>query len=135
MIAALAATHARAFAGTRGWSAAEFSSLLAGPGVHLIGDAKSFVLGRVTLDEAEILTLATDPAWQRHGLARKVLQQFGTLAKRHGAATLFLEVAADNAPALALYRHEGFVEVGQRPHYYATQTGTRIGALVLRKVL
>ena len=135
MIAALAATHARAFAGTRGWSETEFASLLASPGVYLAGDAKSFVLGRVTLDEAEILTLATDPAWQRQGLARKVLQQFGTIAKRQGAATVFLEVAADNAPALALYRHAGFVEVGQRPQYYATQTGTRIGALVLRKVL
>ena len=135
MIAALAATHARAFAGTRGWSEAEFASLLASPGVHLIGDAKSFVLGRVTLDEAEILTLATDPGWQRQGLARKVLQQFSTIAKRHGAATLFLEVAADNAPALALYRSAGFMEVGYRPQYYATQTGTRMGALVLRKVL
>ena len=41
---------------------------------------------------------------------------------------MFLEVATGNAAALALYRREGFVEVGRRRRYYAD----RSDALVLR---
>lgn len=135
MIAALAATHARAFTATRPWSSVEFSSLLASPGAILAGDTTAFALGRVTLDEAEILTLATDPAHQCMGKGRAVLAQFEALAKAAGATAVYLEVAADNTAALPLYATAGYAEVGRRPHYYATPAGTPIAALVLRKVL
>jgi [ribosomal protein S18]-alanine N-acetyltransferase len=135
VIKALAATHARAFTATRAWSDAEFTSLLASRGVILAGDPKAFALGRVTLDEAEILTLATDPAHQRKGLARAVLMQFEAMAKAREASTIFLEVAADNIAALALYSSEGYAQVGQRPGYYDVSAGTPVTALVLRKVL
>jgi ribosomal-protein-alanine N-acetyltransferase len=39
-------------------------------------------------------------------------------AARQGAERLFLEVATGNAPARALYAAMGFVEIGQRRHYY-----------------
>jgi ribosomal-protein-alanine N-acetyltransferase len=41
---------------------------------------------------------------------------------------MFLEVATGNTAALALYRREGFVEVGRRCRYYADSSD----ALVLR---
>ena len=41
---------------------------------------------------------------------------------------MFLEVAIGNAAALALYRREGFIEVGRRRHYYSDSSD----ALVLR---
>ncbi len=44
---------------------------------------------------------------------------------------MFLEVATDNAPALALYTAAGFVEVGRRRRYYAGGSD----ALVMRLVL
>lgn len=135
MIAALAATHAQAFVAIRPWSEAEFASLLASPGVILAGDPTAFALGRVTADEAEILTLATAPADQRMGKGRVVLAQFEALAKATGATAVYLEVAIDNTAALSLYATAGYAEVGRRPHYYATPTGTPIAALVLRKAL
>jgi len=65
----LARTHAAAFTQTRPWSAKEFSTLLNSHGVILCGDARSFVLGRVIADEAEVLTIATELQFQRQGLA------------------------------------------------------------------
>lgn len=132
---ALAATHARAFATARPWTAAEFSALLASPGVILSGDATAFVLGRVTLDEAEILTLATDPAARRQGLARAALIRFEQIAGQAGARVAFLEVAEDNAAARALYAGAGYAQVARRPSYYAALAGNRVAALVLRKPL
>lgn len=131
----LATTHARAFVATRGWSALEFAALLASPGIILTGDATAFVLGRVTLDEAEVLTLATDPALQRRGLARAALAAFEAQARAAGAEKAFLEVAEDNHPAKALYAAASYAQVGRRPGYYATLTGNRVAALILQKLL
>ena len=68
---ALAGLHALAFSATRAWTAQEFSDLLDHPGVVLVDNDASFVLLRVVADEAEVLTLATDPAKRRQGLARR----------------------------------------------------------------
>ncbi|MAU52788.1 MAG: ribosomal-protein-alanine acetyltransferase [Roseovarius sp.] len=116
---ALAATHARAFAGQgRAWSAAEFAALLASPHVFVTGDARGFALGRVIADEAELLTLATDPGHRRQGRAHACLAAFAEEAQARGAATAFLEVAEDNAAALALYAQAGFGETARRAGYY-----------------
>lgn len=129
---AMAATHARAFAGHgRAWSAAEFRALLQDTHVIRTGDARAFILGRVVTDEAEILTLATDPAHRRCGLARACLRGFEAQAAARGAASAFLEVAADNAPARALYAAAQYAEVGRRKGYY----GAGVDALVLSRPL
>ena len=44
------------------------------------------------------------------------------VARARGAGAMFLEVAAGNAPALALYGREGFAEVGRRRRYYRHPT-------------
>ncbi|MCO4841812.1 MAG: GNAT family N-acetyltransferase [Yoonia sp.] len=131
----LAQTHAAAFSQTRPWSAEEFESLLSQTGVILCGDAKSFVLGRVIAGEAEVLTLATHPDYQQQGLAQTQLETFLVAAKAAGADCVFLEVAADNAPATNLYLKNEFENNGHRPHYYLRQDGTKIGADVLRRAL
>ena len=48
---------------------------------------------------------------------------------------MFLEVATDNAPALALYERFGFVKVGERPGYYRRADETRATAVAMRKSL
>jgi ribosomal-protein-alanine N-acetyltransferase len=48
---------------------------------------------------------------------------------------MFLEVAKDNAPALALYERFGFAKVGERTGYYRRADGTRAAAAVMRKAL
>jgi ribosomal-protein-alanine N-acetyltransferase len=132
---ALAHIHALAFSSTRAWSAAEFRSLLDQRGMVLTGDDRAFALLRVTLDEAEVLTIATAPEHRRKGLARAVLAQAETAVQALGAAVIFLEVAEDNDAARALYAQAGYAQIGRRPGYYLPKDAAPVAALVLRKAL
>jgi Fur family ferric uptake transcriptional regulator len=135
--AVLAALHAQAFEAS--WDEAAFSALLAGPGVFAVmaveGDAPvGFILCRAAAGEAEILTLATAPAHRRRGVGAALAEAAIVRVRSMGATALFLEVAEDNAAAIALYEGQGFVRVGRRPGYYA-RDAARIDALVLRRDL
>jgi ribosomal-protein-alanine N-acetyltransferase len=132
----LARLHAAAFDGLdRPWAAGEFASLLERPGTLLLGDARAMLLGRVAADEAEVLTLATDPAHRRRGLAAALLARFHAEAAARGAGRAVLEVAEDNPPARALYAGQGYAEVGRRPRYYARAESAAAAALVLARPL
>ncbi|MCF6430767.1 MULTISPECIES: GNAT family N-acetyltransferase [unclassified Leisingera] len=131
----MAATHAAAFTRSRPWRAAEFASLLDSPLVFAAGDARCFALVRVIADEAELLTIATDPAHQRQGLARRCMAEWESAVRDRGAAEAFLEVAEDNAPAQALYRAGGFAECGRRKGYYLRQGAAAADAILMRKAL
>tara|TARA_R110002096_G_scaffold338978_1_gene532399 strand:+ start:500 stop:910 length:411 start_codon:yes stop_codon:yes gene_type:complete len=133
--AALAQTHAAAFTDTRAWSEDEFTSLLNQTGMILCGDAKSFVLGRVIGDEAEVLTLATHPDLTRQGRAQTQLDAFLSAAHLRGALWVFLEVAEDNIAAKSLYFKNKFQTSGHRPAYYQRGDGAKVGADVLRRAL
>ncbi|MEM6619932.1 MAG: GNAT family N-acetyltransferase [Pseudomonadota bacterium] len=85
--------------------------------------------------EAEILTLAVAPDARRQGIARALLALGETQARARGVAEMFLEVAQDNHPALALYRGTGYREAGVRKDYYQGPRGARVSALVLKKAL
>jgi ribosomal-protein-alanine N-acetyltransferase len=132
----LARLHARAFVTPRPWTAAEFAGFLADPLSFLLteGDA-AFLLGRAVAGEAELLTLATAPEARRRGLGRRLVARFLYQARLRGAGAAFLEVAADNAPALGLYTAAGFAPAGRRPGYYLSPQGQAVDALVLRRVL
>ena len=132
---ALAALHAAAFADQRPWSAAEFASLCDSPHVFLIPHPHGFALGRVILDEVELLTIATAPAARRQGIGRALLGAFETEAKGRGAALAHLEVAADNAPAMALYRACGWAETGRRKGYYPRADAGAVDAVLMQKRL
>ncbi len=83
--------------------------------------------------EAEIATLAVAPAHRGRGLGRRLLQQALAYACRQGAVhSVFLEVRADNEPALALYRAFDFRAVGRRRGYYRTPQG-RVDAVLMRR--
>ena len=132
----LAALHARCFTTPPPWSEAAFASFLTDPLAFLLveGDA-AFLLGRAVAGEAELLTLAVAPESRRLGLGRKLLARFLYQARLRGAASAFLEVAEDNAPARALYTAQGFADVGRRPAYYARPDGTRIAAIAMQRSL
>lgn len=131
----LAAIHCAAFRDSRPWSAQEFASLLASDHCFLIHDDQSFALGRAIADEAELLTLATAPAARRQGRARARLAAFEDMARARGATSAFLEVAADNMAAQALYARAGYAETARRKGYYARPDGPAVDALILRKPL
>ena len=131
--ARLAALHATAFAAP--WDAGAFEALLDQAGVFALEVGEGFILLRAVADEAEILTLAVQPTARRHGLGAHLVEQGGAVAAARGATRLFLEVADDNAAALALYARAGFSEAGRRPGYYARPDGTRRDALILARNL
>ena len=128
---ALAALHAASFTGTRAWSGAEFAAFLADPAVLLEERPNGFLLARTVLDEAEILTLAVAPSARRQGIGARLLRGFHAAASLRGARRAVLEVAADNAAALALYGGAGYRQVGRRAGYYRTTGGATVDALTL----
>lgn len=132
----MARLHARAFRGQgRAWSADEFTTLLESSHVFAVAGAECFALARVIVDEAELLTIATDPARRRAGLARATLLSLEGAAHARGAAQIFLEVAADNVAAQGLYRSAGYEPSARRSGYYHRPDGTVVDALILRKPL
>lgn len=131
---ALAALHASAFTHSRPWSAAEFAALLDQPAVFATTHAAGFALGRITLDEVELLTIAVGPDERRKGIGGRILDQFLATARARGGRIVFLEVDARNAAALALYHGRGFACVGQRRGYYGAGAD-RSDALVLQLTL
>ena len=133
---ALATLHSRCFTTPPPWSEADFAGFLADPLAFLLieGDA-GFLLGRAVAGEAELLTLAVAPEARRRGLARRLVARFLYQARLRNAERAFLEVAADNAPALALYGAAGFLPAGRRRGYYLASDGHRTDALVLARDL
>lgn len=115
-----AALHATSF--NDPWSVDSFAVILAQPGVMgwLAGDPPhGLLLARAAADEAEILTLAVTPDARRNGAGAAMVDEL--LRTLTGGVTrrVFLEVAADNAAALALYTRKGFAACGRRAGYYA----------------
>ena len=132
--AEMAALHAAAFPGARGWSAAEIACLVDGPGAYAVAQARGFALGRAITGEAELITIAVDPHTHRQGIGRTLLAAFETGAQARGAEIAFLEVAADNGAALALYRNARWRETGRRRGYYPRRGGA-VDAVTMTKTL
>jgi [ribosomal protein S18]-alanine N-acetyltransferase len=134
--------HRAAFAplGERGWTRQDMAELVASPGVSGVvllnaGEAVGFALCRVAVDEAELLTIAVEPSQRRRGAGRALLAAVIERVRAAGAATLFLEVGADNPAALALYQQNDFHTVGRRAGYYARGARPAADALVMRRTL
>lgn len=131
----MAALHAQCFTVPRPWSASEFDTFRADPATVLTTGSGGFALGRVTGEEAELLTIAVAPTQRRQGLGRQLLASFLSACAARGAALVFLEVDAGNVPALQLYRSAGFLVAGQRRAYYRGPDGITTDALVLRRAV
>ena len=131
----LADLHARCFTRPRPGSAAEFAALLDGPHAFLLIKPQGFLLGRVIVDEAEVLTLAVAPNARRRGIGARLMAGFIATAQARGATTAYLDVAADNAAALALYAAMGFMQSGQRRGYYTPPCGAPVDAVLLSRAL
>ena len=108
---------------------------MAQPGVHVSGVPGCFAMGRLVLDELEILTVACAVEAQRRGLARQVMLSLCEASAVLGARSVFLEVAADNVPALGFYKSLEFEQVASRTCYYKRRGGTTCDALIFRKLL
>ena len=136
----LADIHAGAFA--RPWSAEEFEHFMLDRSIRVDGlfigrstRPSGFALSRLTLDEAEILSVALARAVRGRGYSRLLLSQHVQALGHAGIARIHLEVEEGNLPALALYRRLGFRQSGTRPGYYARPDGTRASALSMTRIM
>jgi ribosomal-protein-alanine N-acetyltransferase len=134
---ALAALHRRCF--DEAWARSDFARILEAPSSFALiargpPAAAGFVLARTVVDECEILTLAVAPAYRRHGVGRALLHTAIALASLRGARAVFLEVAADNEAARALYTAAGFRMVGVREGYYR-RGARRVDGLTLKRAI
>ena len=141
-LALLAALHAETFKAPwdQPWSVQSFAEILAMPGAHgwLMasgGTPIGFLLARFILDEGEILLTGIVPAAQRCGHAGRLMRVLIEAAQAAGVGTLFLEHAAGNTAAAALYGRFGFSRIGRRRAYYERRGGGREDAITLRCTL
>jgi [ribosomal protein S18]-alanine N-acetyltransferase len=84
--------------------------------------------------ECEILALGVDPGRRRGGIGSALLSAICEEATRRGGNRIFLEVAADNEAARALYAAHGFSQIGRRPHYYRRAAGPADALVLCRKI-
>jgi ribosomal-protein-alanine N-acetyltransferase len=81
---------------------------LAGFGVMKFGD-----------ERAHLMLLAVRPAYQRRGIARRIVHWLVESAATAGVASIHVELRAGNAAAYRLYRAIGFAETLRLPGYYS----------------
>ena len=87
------------------------------------GEMAAFAVTQVVLDEATLFNIAVDPAYQRKGLGRQLLEHLISELEKREVFTLWLEVRASNIAAIALYESLGFNEATIRRNYYPTKEG------------
>ena len=87
------------------------------------GEMAAFAVTQVVLDEATLFNIAVDPAYQRKGLGRQLLEHLISELEKRDVSTLWLEVRASNIAAIALYESLGFNEATIRRNYYPTKEG------------
>ena len=105
--------HAASFA--RGWTEVEISRLITDPNVEanaLVSHHRlaGFILSRIAADEAEVLTIAVDPAWRKQGLGRQLLgNHLARLAGRR--VTALCTAVAAPAPCAAAHSMKSSISV------------------------
>lgn len=120
------------------WTRANFSDSIAGG--HSVWVARSdngvegYCIIMAVVDEVHLLNLSVAPLAQGKGIGRGLLNWTETVARRHDAASVLLEVRPSNLRALGLYERVGYERVGIRRGYYPATRG-REDAIVMRKPL
>ncbi len=131
----MAAIHRAAMTTSRPWSADEIAALVAAEGSVAVARPHAFAIGRVVLDEAELLTLAVDPTCRGRGHGFACLAAFHAAVAARGAVRVHLEVAVRNAAARALYAKASYVATGLRRAYHRDAIGRTDDAVTLTRHL
>ena len=80
-------------------------------GVRLDGSLVGAISWRLDGETLDLHRLVVDPARFRRGIGSALVR--AALAAGEGARDAIVQTGADNEPALALYRREGFSETGE----------------------
>jgi ribosomal-protein-alanine N-acetyltransferase len=120
------------------WSASIFSDCMhAGYSCWVCGRGgiiEGYGVISVAVGESHLLNLCVRADSRRQGVGRKLLRHLISIARRHDAEVVFLEVRPSNDSARQLYTSEGFNELGSRRDYYPRGAG-REDALILGRAL
>ena len=71
------------------------------------------------LGEGNVCNVAVDPSARRRGVGQALVKALISEGERRDLDVLMLEVRASNAPAIALYKKLGLIEVGRRKNCYS----------------
>ena len=93
----------------------------AGALIRRDGEVVACGLAKLEGDHAGLFALNTAEAWRGRGLGRAIVAALLAEARRRGATTAYLQVTADNAPALALYTRFGFTTAYE--YWYRAREG------------
>jgi [ribosomal protein S18]-alanine N-acetyltransferase len=89
------------------------------------------VVDRDRQSQGHVITIDVIPEMQRSGLGSRLMGAAEERLRALECSVVFLEVAVDNAIALAFYKRRGYSVVHSLPRYYLDS----IDALVLAKDL
>ena len=128
MFIELANLHKKCFP-NKPWSADDFRDLK-NSGCEIIMSENGFIVYRIVMDEAEIITIGVNPDFRRQGIAAAMVGIIEKTLKNQGVKKIFLEVASTNEPAKKLYENNGYKTVGLRPKYY-----DGVDAIIMQKDL
>lgn len=87
-----------------------------------VGNVLGYVGMMYVLDEGYISNVAISPEYRRRGIADKLIAALVSRANEKDLSFVTLEVRQSNAPAIELYRKNGFSKVGLRKNYYNKPT-------------
>jgi ribosomal-protein-alanine N-acetyltransferase len=122
------------------WTPEMFAAEFAQPGsrrLYLVAEEDNTLIGYAGMmftggPQADVVTLAVDPAHWGHGTGTALLTALLNEAGNRGCTEVLLEVREDNPRARQLYLRHGFTEVGVRRGYYQP---SGVDAVVMRKGL
>lgn len=122
--------------GPGAWSRGTYTEELRTPGRRYVAVESDGVLvgyaGMSLAEESHVMTIGVAPSARRRGHGATLMADLMAAARRHGSASVLLEVRADDDGPQALYRRFGFEPIGIRPGYYQMEGAD---AVVMRAVL
>ncbi len=80
-----------------------------------------FIIFWIIGTEAELHNISVAPEFKSQGIAIRLMEHMDSRVEPE-CETIFLEVRASNAPAIALYNKLGFINNGSRKNYYRNPT-------------
>jgi quercetin dioxygenase-like cupin family protein/ribosomal protein S18 acetylase RimI-like enzyme len=69
-------------------------------------------------ESLHVCSMAVDPAYQGHGIARSLMEELESLARQLRCNKVFLQTAWSMTEAIALYRSLGYRQEGYQPRHF-----------------
>lgn len=82
------------------------------------GKVVGYIIYSDVQGEAELLRIAVDKRYRRHGIAQSLMKDMLDELTESGSEKVMLEVRAHNVAAVKLYKSFGFRDIFVRENYY-----------------